>query len=129
MTEFNMENELFNLHESIQSIHKYFGYEMNWCEYPIMDHTEYYWTVEGDYTVHFSETKLEKVEDGFDDVGAEYSCDIIHDVRLEKDKYTMINIDTRCDGNKYLAIFDNSKKHNHAELMGKNNKNYDGSVS
>ena len=97
-------------------IFEYFGYKENWACIPIEeDSLEYYWELDensyGGGEVRFSESK----EDIINREGDYYS-DIIYTQRhLSKwvyrgEDYTMICVDTQCDGNKFLRIFKNDKE-------------------
>lgn len=92
-----------------KEIHEYFGYIEDWCIYPIEDSREVYWKLEDD-CVNFWNNK-ENVGKFLDDDG--YSHRILNNLPKSiyiKDNYTMIVVDTECDGNKYLQIFDNNKE-------------------
>lgn len=94
-------------------IHKYFGYIEDWHVYPISNGRDYYWKLvgsENDGEIHFAES-LETLNSD----GNYYSNEILTDRFLRKyvyrgKDYTMVIVDTRTDGNKFLQIFDNSKE-------------------
>ena len=95
-------------------VHEYFGYVEDWVVIPLDDTTEYYWKImgtESSGSVRFAET----LEDLDDEDGNYYENEIYTQRFLPKfvyrgDLYTMISVDTRTDGNKFLQIFDNSKE-------------------
>lgn len=102
-----------------QKIFDYFGYVEDWVAIPLDDATDYYWKIIGsddDGQVQFAETK----EDIGVDFGNYYENEIYTQRYLPKwvlpkwvyraEKYTMICVDTRTEGNKLLQIFDNSKE-------------------
>lgn len=99
--------ELLKQYFELQNkIYEYFGYVEDWVVIPLEDSTEYYWITDGD-SVRFAETKEKLSSDG------NYYENIIYKQRFLKkwvyrgEKYTMICVDTRTDGNKFLQIFDN----------------------
>lgn len=88
-----------------KEIHSYFGYQENWQAFPLEDARDYYWAICDD-EVYFSEDK--------DNINY-YSNSILKSRFLPKAIYegvefTMIVVDTHTDGNRFLQIFDNSKK-------------------
>jgi hypothetical protein len=93
-----------------KEIYDYFGYVEDWKVIPINGATEYFWWEDGE-TVHFadSEDSLKSM------IGNYYEHEIYTQRFLPKWVYrgkdfTMICVDTRTDGNKFLQIFDNSKE-------------------
>lgn len=98
-----------------REIYEYFGYVEDWVVIPLNDHTEYYWQLDedsdGQGTVKFSEEK-DKI---LNDDGEHYEYSIYTQRFLPKwvyrgEEYTMICSNTHVDGNKFLAVFDNSKE-------------------
>jgi hypothetical protein len=98
-----------------KQIHDQFGYKEDWVVIPLDDCTECYWYLSGegsgDY-VRFAETIEKLLSDG-----DYYENEIYTQRHLPKwvyrdDKYghTMVCVDTRTDGNKFLQIFDNTKE-------------------
>lgn len=108
--------ELLNKYNQVrQEIFDYFGYVEDWCVIPLDDSTEYYWYLQGEGPgeVHFAKTAKELITQS-----GNYYVNIIYTQRFlpkwvyrGKD-YTMICVDTRTDGNKFLQIFDNAKEKN-----------------
>ena len=119
----------------------YFGYVEDWVAIPIDDARDYYWFVEqGEHGAHpgkgrvgFAESK-EVLMQAFQATGGRgvlhveycglpipeaYYENSIYTQRFlpkwvyEGEEYTMICVDTHTDGNKFLQIFDNSKKMEH----------------
>lgn len=95
-----------------KQIHEYFGYKENWRVIPLDDSTKYVWRYdEGDNEVYFADSikELETEKGNF------YSNEIYTQRHLRKwvyrgADYTMMCVDTRTDGNKFLQIFDNKKE-------------------
>jgi len=96
-----------------EELFKYFGYVEDWHVLPIDDAREYFWRLDGEGTgtVFFAETK-EQLDD---EDGNYYEHEIYTQRHPPKwvyigAEYTMIVVDTNTDGNKFLQIFDNSKR-------------------
>lgn len=114
-------NEYFNIQKQL---YEYFGYVEDWKVFPIEDSTEYYWYLDGEGPgiVHFADTE-EMLEL---EMGNYYKNEIhtLHNlskwVYRGKD-YTMVVVDTRADGNKFLQIFDNSKERKPGSVMTTSN--------
>lgn len=87
---------------TVRAIYEYFGYQESWHVYPIDDNTNQFWQIDG--SIVRSADYKEQLND--EDSGDYYEAEIRGDV-YRKDDYTMICIDTHCDGNQFLAIFDN----------------------
>jgi len=107
-----------------QEIHDYFGYHEDWVKIPIVDFTDSYWVLDedarGEDALRYSDLKLtgELLEAG----EKTYSASIYYQRFLKKwvyrtKEYTMISMDTHCDGNRYIGIFDNTKEQK--EFIGK----------
>lgn len=96
-----------------QEIYKYFGYVEDWVVIPIDDAREYFWMLsEPEDLVRFAETEEILFNEKRGDC---YENEVYRQRFLPKwvyrtDDYTMICVDTRTDGNKFLQMFDNSKK-------------------
>lgn len=97
-----------------EELFNYFGYVENWRAFPVDDAIKYFWVLDGEGpgSVKFAETK-EVLED--EDSGEYYENEIYTQRHLPKwvyigADYTMIVVDTHTDGNKFLQIFDNSKR-------------------
>jgi len=92
-------------------IYKYFGYVEDWVKIPLNDLTEYLWIInEHEGFIRYAETEEKLYSDG------DYYEDEIYTQRfLPKwvyygKEFTMVCADTHTDGNKFLHVFDNSKK-------------------
>lgn len=93
-------------------IYEYFGYEEDWCVFPIEDSRDHYWKIIGTETsghVRFYENK-ENLQN--EEAGKYYEQEIYTQRFLDKWVYrgkdfTMILVDTLTDGNKFLRIFRN----------------------
>lgn len=105
---------------SLQNIYDYFGYEEKCHVIPIDDRTHYFWDNETDYVV-FCENKKSMI---WNDKKNKWTCkkkcnDFYTDKYFHEGngkniyfgkKFTMIVVDTRTDGNSFLAIYDNNKQ-------------------
>jgi hypothetical protein len=99
-----------------QEIYKYFGYVEEWQVLPIDDRTSFYWDVvidEGSVRFSLVDPVVQELTENqlFEDellirpsTGSTY----------HSNGYTMIAVDTRTDGNKFLAIYDNTKQRHQA---------------
>jgi len=98
-----------------KEIYEYFGYVEDWAVIPLDDQTNMYWFLdEASGTVKTADIPLtnDLILDGEYDV---YSYEIYTRRLLPKwvyrgPEYTMISVDTHCDGNKFLMVFDNTKE-------------------
>lgn len=104
-------NELDEYFKIQEKIYDYFGYKEDWVVIPIEDARSMYWILDqntdGTGTVRFAETEEKLFSDG------NYYENVIYTQRFlpkwvypGKD-FTMICIDARTDGNKFLQIFSN----------------------
>jgi hypothetical protein len=110
-----------------QEIYDYFGYREDWCVIPLDDCTDYYWRIEGNEkngSVWYSSSEQNQkmlVSNNFDyDIDGIDSDDIFcNEIYTQRflpkwvyrgKEYTMICVDTRTNGNKFLQIFDNKKE-------------------
>lgn len=95
-----------------KQVHDYFGYVEDWVSIPLDDATDYIWHLIGEG--YGGEVKYaENIEDFA--TGDYYANEIYTQRFLPKwvyrgPEYTMVCVDTRTDGNKFLQIFDNSKE-------------------
>ncbi len=89
-------------------IFAYFGYEEDWCVLPINDNRCRYWYLDGDGpgTVHFAESEDELASGE----GNCYDDEILPKGVYRGAECTMIAVDTRTDGNKFLRVFSNAKE-------------------
>ncbi|HET8685881.1 MAG TPA: hypothetical protein VFM18_04370 [Methanosarcina sp.] len=96
----NIKSKLKLVVDTQKEIFDYFGYEEGWHVYPIEDRTEYFWGYDYPDTVAFSETNEFDLSKTYEDfiVG-----------QYPKDDFTLIIVNTQCDGNSFAAIFDNTK--------------------
>lgn len=94
---------------------EYFGYKEDWRAIPVDSAVEYYWQIIGSETngsVKFGNS----IEQLLDEAKGDYYENEIYTQRFlpkwvyRGEDYTMIVVDTHCDGNKFLQIFDNSKE-------------------
>ena len=105
-----MDKKLDEYFKLVDEIHEYFNYTEQWSVFPLTDAREEYWKIIDGEEVYYG-----KKEDIENDNGKYYSAEIYKYRHLENhifrtDKYTMVLLDTQCDGNKLLFIFDNNKE-------------------
>lgn len=107
---------LFKYFALQKEVFDYFGYVEDWKSIPLDDATDQFWQLnensDGSGSVRFSE-EVEKLQDK--EAGDYYENEIYTQRFLPKwvyrgKDYTMISVDTHCDGNKFLQIFDNKKE-------------------
>lgn len=101
-----------------KKIHDYFGYVEDWVVIPMDNATDMVWRIIGGEghggAVQFAKSVDELPTDESD--GGEYYENEIYTQRFlpkwvyRAADYTMICVDTRTDGNRFLQIFDNSKE-------------------
>ena len=113
--------------QSLQDIYDYFEYEEPCMVFPIDDRTEFFWDI-GNDSVTFCHKKKnmiwcsktnewtcpEHCDDDFY-IDEFYYINTVPENQKKKNiyigkDYTMIVVDTRTDGNSFLAIYNNSKK-------------------
>jgi len=105
-------NLMKNFEDAKQALYDHVGFVEDWVVYAIDDRTRYFWKIKNtSRDVGYSETIEElKSEEG------EYFEDEIYTQRFydkhvfRGEKYTMIFVDTHCDGNKFFAFFLNDKE-------------------
>ena len=102
-----------------KEIFDYFGYREDWVTIPIDDRREMYWQLleagdsnysRGSVMFHTKPLTNESVADGeiFED--EIYTQRFLPKWVYRGAEYTMICVNPRTDGNKFLAIFDNAKE-------------------
>lgn len=96
-----------------KQIYEYFGFVENWKVLPIQDSRQYHWFMNERYgCVCYADTTEElALQTG--NYYEDYFCyfgDKPKAVHEAKD-YTLITVDTQTDGNKFMSIFDNTKRH------------------
>ena len=103
--------ELLTKHEQIyDEVFTYFGYKGNWRELLIADKTDVFWYIsENAEEVRYSYQPLIPEDRHNTDYSAYIMQNLCYNICRGND-YTMIAIDTECDGNCFLAIFDNTKE-------------------
>lgn len=90
---------------------KFFGYVEDWKVYAVEDYRDRDWCVDSGTLIFFDDGV--DIEESISDMNY-YSFEIQGDRFLSANKWknaglTMFLVATGCDGNKYLAIFDDSK--------------------
>lgn len=105
-----------NYEKAKQAIFDHVGYVENWRILPIVEDLEAFWIILG------GEGRGGEVRYAYDDVnnlkpnGDKVYANEIYTQRFllkwvyRGKKYTMICVDTHCDLNQYLQVFDNSKE-------------------
>jgi len=103
--------ELIDKYFKLQKeIYDYFGYVEDWVVIPIDDARSYFWRLT-EHEVQFADTEKE-----LEDCDGNYYINKIYTQRFlpkwvyRGADYTMICVDTRTDGNKFLQIFNNSNE-------------------
>lgn len=103
--------EILDKYLTVQKeIYDYFGYVEDHVVIPIDDRREMFWSFDG------NDITYAEVEEDLRTFSGDYYGDSLYKQRFltkwvyEKEDYTMICIDTGCDGNKFLAIYDNNKR-------------------
>lgn len=95
-------------------IYEHFGYVEDYVVIPLDDHTDEFWYLTPDET-HIYHSSKEFTVDMVTAGNELYSGTVYTQRFLPKwvyrtDDYTMICVDTHCDGNKFLMVFDNAKE-------------------
>jgi hypothetical protein len=93
-----------------KQVYEHFGYVEDWVVIPLDDAREYFWRCDG-HTVGFAKTVEElESQDGNYYENEVYTQRFLPKWVYEADDFTMICVDTRTDGNKFLQVFDNDKR-------------------
>lgn len=107
----DIKNLLNKYQEIEQQIYDYFDYEEEWSKFCIENCTEYFWYLGKCEYVFYCNAKNKEEAKEIILIGVEsYSSRIINNSIYKKNDLTLILLDTECDGNVFLSIFDNSKK-------------------
>lgn len=103
---------LDTLNATVKAIHDYFGYREDWVVLPIEDRREMFWWMnEDEGIVRYHDDKdvlLNSYGDYFED--NIYTQRFLPKWVYARDDYTMVCVDTRVDGNRFLAIFTNANR-------------------
>lgn len=105
-------DEYFDLQKRV---HEYFGYVEDWVVIPLDDATEFYWLLkqkpEGWGSVRYAINKESLLRNDGDYYENQiYTQRFLPKWVYEGEEYTMVCVDTQVDGNKFLQVFDNSKR-------------------
>ena len=95
-----------------KQIHDFFGYVEDWKTIPLEDCTDSIWTLTGEGSgdqVYYANS-MQDFETGNFYGGEIYTQRFLPKYVYRGDGFTMVSVDTQCDGNKYLMVFDNSKQ-------------------
>jgi hypothetical protein len=103
--------QLDDFNEAQEALYDYFEFKEDWTAYPIDDRRKFYWHMNAQEVKFYDNKEAFETQD---DMHA-YTDEILHDRFYPKAVYegadfTLIMVDTHTDGNKFLAIYDNSKK-------------------
>jgi hypothetical protein len=102
-----------------KEIFNYFGYHEDWVVIPIDDRREMYWQLlepgdsthsRGSVMYHIKPLTNESVADGETFEDEIYTQRFLPKWVYRGEDYTMICVNPRTDGNKFLAIFNNAKE-------------------
>jgi len=99
-----------------EEIHEYFGYKEDWVKIPLVDFRDQHWALDqyedgSGYIIHHEEPLTEERITSLDFYSAEiYTQRFLPKWVYKAADYTLISMNPGVDGNKYLGIFDNTKK-------------------
>ena len=96
-----------------QEVHEVFGYKQDWVRIPLEDCRDAWWFIREGNVVHGDDEHpydAGGIRDGHCFVWEIYTHRFLPKWVYETPTHTMICVDTHVDGNKYLAIFDNTKR-------------------
>ena len=108
-----MFDEYFKLQKEIFD---HFGYVEDWVVIPLVDHRGYYWHLWGEAhgdSIGYSEEPLtqEIISEGKEYYESEiYTQRFLPKWVYRAEDFTLVCMDTQCDGNKFLGIFSNDKE-------------------
>lgn len=103
-------NLMKKYNNAIQALYDHVKFKEDWVVYAIDDRTDMFWSIINKDEVKFAKTKIDFNSDG------NYYLDEIYTQRFYKrwvyrgKKLTLIIVDTHTDGNKFFAVYDNSKE-------------------
>lgn len=104
-------NVIYNYNQAKQELYDYFGFKDDWAVFPIEDRRRYWWSMTASDVTFYDSLEAYQKSDG----DHTYSDSILHHRFYQKavypgKDYTLVMVDTHTDGNKFLAIYDNSKR-------------------
>jgi hypothetical protein len=113
-------DQLLDQYQALRKeVFAYFGYNEDWRVIPLEDSRDYFWRLELAHNgvggkVCYAESEDELSDEGGED-GNYYENEIFTCCHLPKHVYrgpdhTMVVVDTRTDGNKFLQVFSNAKE-------------------
>lgn len=114
----NLKDSVAKYFKLEQEIHDYFGYKQDWVTISLEDRTTDYWMIIGDgdkntdMCVYSPEPLTKESIEAGDNI---YSGNIYTQRFLSKwvyraEDHTLVAVDTRTDGNKFLMIFSNNRE-------------------
>lgn len=109
----NKKDIIYDYFNLLDEVYKYFDFKEDWVVYPLEDYRGYYWFIDKDNADYGEAVIYSKSHDIFN--SDYYISEIYHQRFYDKyiyrgKEYTLIIIDTHTDGNKFFAIFENSKE-------------------
>jgi hypothetical protein len=107
----DIKKELVAYFESKQNICEYFDYKDTWSDYPLADETDVYWFI-NQGTIFYADEPMTKelAKKG------QYYTGIVR-IEYRQPNYSLIVVDTQCDDNIFLSVFDNSKEITDTEII------------
>lgn len=102
-----------NYEQALQAIYDHVGFTEDWVVCPILDNTQYFWTIDGDLVDYASSIQELENEEGECYGGSIYRQHFYKKHVYGGKDFTLVFLDTQTDGMKYFALFDNSKKHDY----------------
>lgn len=98
----------------IRQIYERFGYRESWKVYPIDDGRDYHWLrTDNKFAFDRAPFTPESTVAGKFMGGVIYNADCV----FEAEGYVMALLDTQCDGNVFLTVFDASKECKDPEIL------------
>lgn len=91
-----------------RQIYEFFGYEDGWRSLPLDAELESFWGLNCRYGVRWADSEEELQRQDY--YGGEIYAPSGSTGIWPKDEYTLMAVDTNCDGNIFLIVFSNSKK-------------------
>lgn len=96
--------------EGKQKLFEEFGYEPGYTSLEVEDYRGVYWNLSNVQVEYAKSLDILEKKSGDYYVSTVYRGRHIKQPVCRTAKYTMIALDTQCDGNKVLGIFDNSRE-------------------
>ena len=121
----DLQNKIDEYFKLQQELYEMFGYQEDWRIIPLQDETKCYWFIKGLETSSASKVvysplpfTMEAIKSGETIYsGTIYTQRYLPKYVYKAETHTMVAVDTHCDDNKVLMLFDNSKKETSEELI------------